>query len=95
MTRRDFFRLSVTAWKPASTRQAATVNREQCIAWGEGPCRMCETRCPIPGVLTWDRGPVIDAAACDGCGKCVDACAAVNMPPALTLESQRESEARP
>ncbi len=64
------------------------VDREGCIAWGDGPCRMCETRCPIPGALTWDRGPVIDAAACDGCGKCVDVCAAVNVPPALRLEER-------
>ncbi len=86
MTRRDFIRLSVVAWRPSAAPGVARVDRSLCIAWAEGPCRMCETKCPLAGTaLRWEGGPVIDAGACDGCGKCVDACVAVNVPPAMTI----------
>jgi ferredoxin-type protein NapG len=59
----------------------AEVN-DRCIALNSGGCNVCGERCPY-GAVSFDgmRRPVVDAARCNGCGVCENAC------PALVLRS--------
>lgn len=49
----------------------------ECIAGTAGLCATCVERCPIPGAIVASGGaPRVDAALCDGCGACEEACPA-------------------
>ena len=38
-------------------------------------CNSCMEECPLGAItIKPDEGPVIDAAKCDSCGRCVDTC---------------------
>lgn len=54
---------------------AVLVTREQCTVarHRQSPCRRCLEVCPA-GCLSLDRGPVLDAEGCEGCGLCTAAC---------------------
>lgn len=53
----------------------AEVNRERCIAWVQGGCRVCADACPY-GAISLDASgrPVVDAGTCNGCGACEYTC---------------------
>lgn len=55
---------------------------EVCIALRTGGCTKCHDECPYEAVILDEKKrPSIDAAKCNGCGKCVSAC------PALVFQS--------
>lgn len=53
----------------------ARVDESSCLAYTMGACEKCKGSCRFEA-LTFDelRRPVVDAARCNGCGECVDAC---------------------
>lgn len=65
----------------------AVIDRGACYAWQGQPCEYCLLRCPVEGkAISADdaRRPVIDDAACVGCGVCMDRCPpdAIRIAPA-------------
>ncbi len=55
----------------------AVINRFHCVAWlGTILCRTCYDKCPYAekAIRLDQLRPVIDAAACTGCGLCTSAC---------------------
>lgn len=68
-------------------RRLAVVDVSRCLAWGAGDCQLCYLRCPRrdEAITFHDSQPTIVAQACDGCGVCVEACRAVNDPPAIDI----------
>lgn len=60
-----------------SVPRFARVLAFDCIAGSSGLCATCVERCPVPGALVAAGGPPrVDAALCDGCGACEEACPA-------------------
>jgi MinD superfamily P-loop ATPase len=71
------------AARQRAQRAVATVPRFarvlgfECIAGTAGLCATCIERCPVPGALVTSGGPPrVEAALCDGCGACEEACPA-------------------
>lgn len=66
-------------WNPAAGRiGVARVHEDRCIAYLQTQaCGVCVDACPY-GALSFDaeRRPVVDEAACNGCGECVRICPA-------------------
>ena len=53
----------------------AVVDREECIAWQKGGCRVCVDACVYGAITTDDAGnPLVDEGLCNGCGRCEFAC---------------------
>lgn len=53
----------------------AVVDHDKCVAWNWGGCTRCYSQCPYDAIhLDEQRRPVVDAAACTGCGVCENAC---------------------
>ena len=65
----------------------AVLDSRWCVAWDGGDCRLCWIRCPRrdEALILDDGRPVIQSQACDGCGECQRACAAVNDRPAVRI----------
>ncbi len=92
MNRRDFLRgawpslgRGRVAWQqPGDTTAAisesassARIQVHRCLAWLGSFCSTCLERCPVEGaIVEGPRGPVVQAAVCDGCGNCAAACPA-------------------
>ncbi|BEV01168.1 4Fe-4S binding protein [Novosphingobium olei] len=53
----------------ATIKLVADYNREPCTG-----CKLCDIVCPSGAIRMEARRPVIDDAACIGCGRCVDRC---------------------
>lgn len=68
----------------------ASINTATCLPYKGPECGACEGSCPVPGALTWHlTRPVIDEAACVGCGLCRQAC--IVEPAAVEIRSARLS----
>ena len=67
--------------------RTARLDVVRCIAWTGGPCQLCYLSCPRreEAIHIKDQKPLIDPAACDGCGMCETACRTVNDLPAITM----------
>ena len=65
----------------------ATIAEDRCWAHRGQPCDYCVTACPLeqPAVVLRDDRPVVDPAACVGCGLCVYYCA--GTPRAVRIEA--------
>ncbi len=65
----------------------ACIDIAACLAWSDTACQICYLSCPKrdEAIQIWHEKPVIVASACDGCGKCVPACEAVNSSVAMKL----------
>jgi ferredoxin-type protein NapG len=67
----------------------AEIQQAQCVAWkNPGSCSRCVDVCQYDAVHLDGGVPVVDAAACNGCGQCVYVC------PALTLSSNETTTTR-
>jgi ferredoxin-type protein NapG len=74
----------VTACKPGALRNGrplkmgtAVIQGFQCLAFQKSFCTVCSEQCPVDGAIGIDGGkPVINDAACTGCGVCQYACPA-------------------
>lgn len=67
---------SIIAFDPETVRiGVAVINRDECIAYGQGGCTRCFDSCPF-GAIALDSGnhPVIDEDVCNGCGLCEYLC---------------------
>ncbi|HOA25159.1 MAG TPA: 4Fe-4S dicluster domain-containing protein [Aggregatilineales bacterium] len=57
------------------TLGVAVVDRDACVAWTWGGCTRCYNQCPYGAIhLDAQQRPVVDAAACTGCGVCEHVC---------------------
>lgn len=64
----------------------AVWHRDRCLAEIEGlKCSACERHCPVKAIRLVKGVPVVDAAACIGCGACENLCPARPM-PGMTVE---------
>lgn len=52
----------------------AVINEQHCIAHKQIMCDYCVRACPEQALFIKDGLPVIDEAACTGCGLCVTGC---------------------
>jgi ferredoxin-type protein NapG len=60
----------------------AVVHQDICIAWNSGGCTVCHAACNYHAVQLDGQGqPSVDAARCNGCGRCENLC------PVLSLRS--------
>lgn len=71
----------------------ARIRLQNCLAYGRGrACGRCARRCPARAITMTRlpdgrRGPVVDVAACTGCGQCVQACPSTPY-NAITIEGE-------
>ncbi len=78
--------MSETAPKIKRPRGRARLQEGKCIACGG----RCEAACPVNCIVLNDTGaPVIDAARCIGCQKCVKVCPAQALEISFTSEEQK------
>ncbi|MDO9308587.1 MAG: 4Fe-4S dicluster domain-containing protein, partial [Deltaproteobacteria bacterium] len=71
--------------KPKKPRGVASLIEGRCIACGE----RCQSSCPVNCIEMTDSGePVIEAAKCIGCLKCVKICPAAALEMYFTPEEQ-------
>jgi len=64
----------------------AVWHADRCLAAKDGMlCTACERHCPVKAIRLVKGVPVVDAAACIGCGACENLCPARPM-PAMTVE---------
>lgn len=67
----------------AETRMGlAIINKFHCAAWiGTTLCRTCYDKCPYPeqAIRLEQLKPIVDEAACTGCGLCTHACPVTNV----------------
>ncbi len=89
-TRRDLFRswaAPVTRFSSAASRPAVVcIAPDMCAGWSGSDCRICEAVCPRPGAVRFaaaGKGPFVDRAICDGCGRCIAACEQIGSPGAM------------
>ena len=55
----------------------AVISPLACLAHQGTTCSACVEQCPVGGAMRWENGrPVVDPAACTGCGVCQYACPA-------------------
>jgi MinD superfamily P-loop ATPase len=55
----------------------AVISPLDCLAHQNTTCSACVEQCPVEGAMRWEHGrPVVDPAACTGCGVCQYACPA-------------------
>ena len=55
----------------------AVVQKDRCVAYYQG-CVECQKACPYEAIALDETGhPVVDAAACNGCGVCENVCPAL------------------
>lgn len=65
-------------------------HQDRCLRSTRGyTCRACEKKCPVGAIHLVDNIPVVDRAACIGCGACEHVCP-VRPLPALTIEGYDE-----
>lgn len=69
----------------------AAIDRDTCLAYNGVTCRACWHACPFPDrALRYDAllRPIVDAAACIGCGLCEHAC--LTEPAAIVVRRHGE-----
>lgn len=54
----------------------AVVQKDRCLSFLQG-CTVCENSCAFEALTFVDGHPVVDAAACNGCGQCEFECTAL------------------
>jgi ferredoxin-type protein NapG len=55
----------------------AAVSPLDCLAHQGTTCSACVEQCPVEGAMRWESGrPIVDPAACTGCGVCQYVCPA-------------------
>src|SRR5581483_2845225 len=55
----------------------AAISPLECLAHQGTTCSACVEQCPVAGAMRWENGrPVVDPAACTGCGVCQYVCPA-------------------
>ena len=71
----------------AARAKVARINVSRCLAWGNSLCQACYLACPLRdrALEIVDQKPIINIAACDGCGFCIPACQMVNDQVAIEL----------
>ena len=53
----------------------ARINPDVCVAWSWGGCIECSAACPYDAIyLDSHQRPFVDAAKCNGCGRCENIC---------------------
>lgn len=68
--------------QPVAPAMVPRVLPKRCLATTSF-CSVCVERCPVEGAIVVELGrPRVDAARCDGCGRCIAACPA----PILAFE---------
>ena len=87
------------AGRPLPKLAQAAIDTSSCLPYQGPECGACKPACPVPGAMTWDvEKPVINPAACTGCGLCREACivepGAVNI-ASLQLEPRELTSGAP
>lgn len=55
----------------------AAISPLDCLAHQNTTCSACVEQCPVEGAMVWENGrPVVNPAACTGCGVCQHVCPA-------------------
>jgi ferredoxin-type protein NapG len=64
----------------------ASINEDNCMAYGAQFCEQCVRNCPVPGAIYLeDNKPVVVKEKCVGCGICENVCNTVNQPIAIKV----------
>ncbi len=72
---------------PLPVLARASIDTQACFPYSGPECGACESSCPVPGALLWDRQrPRIDQEKCVGCGLCREAC--IVDPSAISIISK-------
>lgn len=67
----------------------AIVQRDICIAWDSGGCKVCMKACPYQAITADGQSrPIVDPCKCNGCGLCERVC------PALVMRSYTGGKVR-
>ncbi len=72
---------------PMPVLALASVDPRTCFPYSGPECGACESSCPVPDALLWDRQrPYIDEKKCIGCSLCREAC--IVDPSAISIMSK-------
>ncbi|GAX59462.1 ferredoxin [Candidatus Scalindua japonica] len=64
----------------------ASINEDNCMAYGAQFCEQCVRNCPVPdAIYLEDNKPVVRREKCVGCGICENVCNTVNQPIAIKV----------
>jgi ferredoxin-type protein NapG len=64
----------------------ASINEDNCMAYGAQFCEQCVRNCPVPdAIYLEDIKPVVRREKCVGCGICENVCNTVNQPIAIRV----------
>jgi len=64
----------------------ASINEDNCMAYGAQFCEQCVRNCPVPdAIYLEDNKPIVAKEKCVGCGICENVCNTVNQPIAIRI----------
>jgi len=64
----------------------ASINEDNCMAYGAQFCEQCVRNCPVPdAIYLEDNKPIVRGEKCVGCGICENVCNTVNQPIAIRI----------